>query len=116
MSRPSFIGLSLFSVSVAASFARYRPRDRVEERLRPAGYGYREVRYEHVSIGESLRGEVTKLREMSPLWEMYKEGVDMNSVAWQAHVQDAPVRPAGRLSLTTTPAASAGPALLTTMV
>jgi len=28
---------------------------------------------------------VTKLREMSPLWEMYKEGVDMDSVAWQAH-------------------------------
>src|SRR5919112_125366 len=28
---------------------------------------------------------VLKLREMSPLWEMYKEGVDMNSVEWQAH-------------------------------
>ena len=28
---------------------------------------------------------VLKLREMSPLWEMYKEGVDMTSVAWQAH-------------------------------
>lgn len=28
---------------------------------------------------------VLKLREMSPLWEMYKEGIDMNSVEWQAH-------------------------------
>ena len=28
---------------------------------------------------------VLKLREMSPLWEMYKEGVDMDSVEWQAH-------------------------------
>lgn len=28
---------------------------------------------------------VNKLREMSPLWEMYKEGVDMDSVEWQAH-------------------------------
>jgi len=28
---------------------------------------------------------VLKLRDMSPLWEMYKEGVDMDSVEWQAH-------------------------------
>ncbi|HUQ96347.1 MAG TPA: IscS subfamily cysteine desulfurase [Chitinophagaceae bacterium] len=28
---------------------------------------------------------VLKLREMSPLWEMFKEGIDMDSVAWQAH-------------------------------
>ncbi len=28
---------------------------------------------------------VTKLREMSPLWEMFKEGIDMNSIEWAAH-------------------------------
>ncbi len=28
---------------------------------------------------------VLKLREMSPLWEMFKEGVDMDSVQWAAH-------------------------------
>lgn len=28
---------------------------------------------------------IAKLREMSPLWEMYKDGVDLNSVAWVAH-------------------------------
>lgn len=28
---------------------------------------------------------VLKLREMSPLWEMYKEGVDMDSIEWAAH-------------------------------
>jgi cysteine desulfurase len=28
---------------------------------------------------------VAKLREMSPLWEMYKDGVDLNSVQWAAH-------------------------------
>jgi len=28
---------------------------------------------------------VNKLREMSPLWEMYKEGVDMNSIEWAHH-------------------------------
>jgi cysteine desulfurase len=25
------------------------------------------------------------LRELSPLWEMYKEGIDLNSVKWAAH-------------------------------
>jgi cysteine desulfurase len=32
-----------------------------------------------------LKSKVTKLREMSPLWEMYKDGVDLNSVQWAAH-------------------------------
>lgn len=28
---------------------------------------------------------VSKLRELSPLWDMYKEGVDLSRVEWQAH-------------------------------
>ncbi len=28
---------------------------------------------------------VLKLREMSPLWEMYKEGVDINAIEWAHH-------------------------------
>ncbi|WP_366884410.1 IscS subfamily cysteine desulfurase [uncultured Chitinophaga sp.] len=28
---------------------------------------------------------VNKLREMSPLWEMYKDGVDLNSIEWAHH-------------------------------
>ena len=32
-----------------------------------------------------IRGAIDKLREMSPLWEMYKDGVDLASVQWQAH-------------------------------
>jgi cysteine desulfurase len=32
-----------------------------------------------------LKRKVEKLRELSPLWEMYKEGVDLNSVQWAAH-------------------------------
>jgi cysteine desulfurase len=32
-----------------------------------------------------LRAKIRKLRELSPLWEMYKEGVDLNSVQWAAH-------------------------------
>ncbi len=32
-----------------------------------------------------LRRQTDKLREMSPLWDMYKEGIDLNSVQWAAH-------------------------------
>jgi cysteine desulfurase len=32
-----------------------------------------------------LRRKVVKLRELSPLWEMYKDGIDLNSVQWAAH-------------------------------
>lgn len=34
---------------------------------------------------EQVANTVNKLRDMSPLWEMYKEGIDMNSIAWAAH-------------------------------
>lgn len=34
---------------------------------------------------EQVSNTVNKLREMSPLWEMYKEGVDMDLVAWAHH-------------------------------
>ena len=36
-------------------------------------------------IVSRVREKVTKLRELSPLWEMYKDGVDLNSVKWAAH-------------------------------
>jgi cysteine desulfurase len=32
-----------------------------------------------------MRDKIGKLRELSPLWEMYKDGVDLNSVQWAAH-------------------------------
>ncbi|MCG5499801.1 IscS subfamily cysteine desulfurase [Ectothiorhodospira lacustris] len=32
-----------------------------------------------------VRGAVQKLRDLSPLWEMHQEGVDLKSVAWVAH-------------------------------
>ncbi|MCP3697787.1 MAG: aminotransferase class V-fold PLP-dependent enzyme, partial [Aliivibrio sp.] len=28
---------------------------------------------------------VNKLRDMSPLWDMYKEGIDLNTVEWAHH-------------------------------
>src|SRR6476620_6560632 len=32
-----------------------------------------------------IKERIGKLREMSPLWEMYKDGIDLNSVQWAAH-------------------------------
>lgn len=34
---------------------------------------------------EQVKNTVLKLREMSPLWEMYKEGIDLNAIEWAAH-------------------------------
>ena len=34
---------------------------------------------------KSITDTVLKLREMSPLWEMYKEGIDLNTIEWAAH-------------------------------
>jgi cysteine desulfurase len=34
---------------------------------------------------EAVTKTVLKLREMSPLWEMYKEGIDLDSIEWAAH-------------------------------
>jgi cysteine desulfurase len=34
---------------------------------------------------EDIRKNIGKLRELSPLWEMYKEGIDLNSIEWAAH-------------------------------
>ncbi len=40
-----------------------------------------EVDYTIKAISET----VLKLREMSPLWEMYKEGIDLSTIEWAAH-------------------------------
>jgi len=34
---------------------------------------------------ELIVRKIAKLRELSPLWEMYKEGVDLDTVEWAAH-------------------------------
>ncbi|MBU2738406.1 IscS subfamily cysteine desulfurase [Acidithiobacillus concretivorus] len=34
---------------------------------------------------ELIAGKVGKLRELSPLWEMHLEGIDLNSIQWAAH-------------------------------
>jgi cysteine desulfurase len=34
---------------------------------------------------EQMTNSIDKLREMSPLWEMFKDGIDLDSVEWVAH-------------------------------
>ena len=34
---------------------------------------------------EAVTTAVTKLREMSPLWEMFKEGIDLDTIEWAEH-------------------------------
>jgi len=33
----------------------------------------------------TLQDRVARLRELSPLWEMFKDGIDINSIQWSAH-------------------------------
>ncbi|MGI4981877.1 MAG: IscS subfamily cysteine desulfurase [Janthinobacterium lividum] len=32
-----------------------------------------------------MKNKISKLRDLSPLWEMYKDGIDINSIQWAAH-------------------------------
>jgi cysteine desulfurase len=34
---------------------------------------------------DKIRTEVERLRELSPLWEMFKDGIDLKSIQWAAH-------------------------------
>jgi cysteine desulfurase len=34
---------------------------------------------------ECTKKAVTKLRDMSPLWEMFKDGIDLDAVEWAEH-------------------------------
>jgi cysteine desulfurase len=33
----------------------------------------------------TLKERVAKLRELSPLWDMYKDGIDLSTIQWAAH-------------------------------
>ena len=33
----------------------------------------------------TLHANVGKLRELSPLWEMFKDGIDISTIQWSAH-------------------------------
>ncbi|XXQ67980.1 IscS subfamily cysteine desulfurase [Neisseriaceae bacterium B1] len=34
---------------------------------------------------ELIKSQIGKLRDMSPLWEMFKDGIDLNTVEWAEH-------------------------------
>jgi len=34
---------------------------------------------------DTIRTNVHKLRELSPLWEMYQDGIDLSTIQWSAH-------------------------------
>ncbi len=34
---------------------------------------------------DTIRTNVTKLRDLSPLWEMYQDGIDLSTIQWSAH-------------------------------
>ena len=34
---------------------------------------------------EAITRNVAKLRELSPLWEMFQDGVDLSTIQWAAH-------------------------------
>ncbi|MDP0612564.1 IscS subfamily cysteine desulfurase, partial [Klebsiella pneumoniae] len=34
---------------------------------------------------KQIHGAIAHLRELSPLWEMFKDGVDLNSIEWSHH-------------------------------
>jgi cysteine desulfurase len=36
-------------------------------------------------VGKIVVDHVRRLRDMSPLYEMHKEGIDLSSIAWTAH-------------------------------
>ena len=59
--------------------SRVDPADAIEDVV--AGATEEEVDY----TIDLLRGKIAKLRELSPLWEMYKDGIDLNSIQWAAH-------------------------------
>jgi cysteine desulfurase len=33
----------------------------------------------------TIKENVARLRDLSPLWDMYKEGIDISTIQWAAH-------------------------------
>ncbi|KAF8516773.1 cysteine desulfurase NFS1 [Gautieria morchelliformis] len=49
------------------------------------GFGRFTTEAEIDFVVEKIVGTVNKLRDMSPLWEMVQEGIDINSINWSQH-------------------------------
>ena len=68
---------------------RFKPVMRLSERFSAGGAeGLRTIfttEHEVDTAVDELVRHVNKLREMSPLWEMAQEGIDLKSIEWAAH-------------------------------
>ncbi|RTK92261.1 MAG: IscS subfamily cysteine desulfurase [Rickettsiales bacterium] len=49
------------------------------------GFGRFTSENEVIYAAELLLSKITKLRNMSPLWEMVQEGIDLNEIKWSSH-------------------------------
>src|SRR5260221_577045 len=85
---------------IGALFIRRKPRVRLEAQMHGGGHekGFRSgtlPTHQIVGMGEAFRiaregmkaenERIRMLRDRSPLWEMFKDGIDLNSVQWAAH-------------------------------
>ena len=50
-----------------------------------SGWGAFNTEEEVDYVADLVIAKVKRLRELSPLWEMHNEGIDLKSVAWVAH-------------------------------
>ena len=48
-------------------------------------FGRMTTEEEEQFAAELIKSKIGKLRELSPLWEMFKDGIDLNSIEWAAH-------------------------------
>lgn len=48
-------------------------------------FGRMTTEEEVIFAAELIKSKIGKLRELSPLWEMHQEGIDLNTVEWAAH-------------------------------
>ena len=64
---PSYVLRALAHSSLRFSIGRFTTEEDVDQAI------------------NSVRAAVEKLRELSPLWDMYKDGVDMEKIEWAAH-------------------------------
>lgn len=48
-------------------------------------FGRMTTEEEVIFAAELIKSKIGKLRELSPLWEMHQEGIDLNAVEWAAH-------------------------------
>ena len=49
------------------------------------GFGRFTTEEEVEYAAELMLSRINKLRELSPLWEMVQEGIDINEIEWAAH-------------------------------